>query len=453
MMRNCFFCSLIRVSVTIIGIDDTDSREKGMCTTYAATRIAERILDSGFLVDRRLLIRLNPAVKRKTRGNAALAIHTDMTTQKSFQLTTDVISELTVVDERTSPGIVVADCQPKEVPERVVEFSRGALREIHELSDAIELADEFEWLHTAVQPDGETSHDGHGRIGALAAIGAYKALDEWTYEHLAYREFDRCGTEREVNEDSVFAAAESGYPVAWDTVDREENKAVCVPNAPGPILYGIRGDDPSTCREVAEKIESEPVEYESTFQTNQGTDVHIADGEIGSLRDDAGYAVEGIVVREPETRRGGHTFFELIHPNDFTDKKDVSGTRTVSCVAFEPTKRFRGHVRNLRVGDRLKVLGEHENGTIKLEKFAVLDLVRTEQVTPTCPECESKMESSGHNQGYRCRRCQTSKPGKEERVVSRELREGWYEVPPCARRHIAKPLIRGGFEEPTHPER
>ena len=35
----------------------------------------------------------------------------------------------------------------------------------------------------------------------------------------------------------------------------------------------------------------------------------------------------------------------------------------------------------------------------------------------------------------------------------RDLEVGWYEVPPCARRHIAKPLIRGGFDAPIHPER
>jgi tRNA(Ile2)-agmatinylcytidine synthase len=37
--------------------------------------------------------------------------------------------------------------------------------------------------------------------------------------------------------------------------------------------------------------------------------------------------------------------------------------------------------------------------------------------------------------------------------VERDLELGWYEVPPCARRHVAKPLVRGGFDAPTHPER
>jgi Predicted DNA-binding protein containing a Zn-ribbon domain len=83
----------------------------------------------------------------------------------------------------------------------------------------------------------------------------------------------------------------------------------------------------------------------------------------------------------------------------------------------------------------------------------VRDLVRTEQVTPTCPDCGGSMSSAGRNAGYRCRDCGTSAPGKVEQPVERDLEPGWHEVPPCARRHVAKPLVRGGFDAPTHPER
>ncbi|NIS35220.1 MAG: DUF1743 domain-containing protein, partial [Actinobacteria bacterium] len=39
---------------------------------------------------------------------------------------------------------------------------------------------------------------GRGRIGALAAVGAWAAFDDWTVERIAYREPARWGTEREV---------------------------------------------------------------------------------------------------------------------------------------------------------------------------------------------------------------------------------------------------------------
>jgi len=120
--------------VTVIGLDDTDSRELGMCTTYLATRIAERLregaaadgrgderasepADEGVSVERRLLVRLNPAVEHKTRGNAALAVHIDVDPEKAFQIACEEIEAVAETDDpRTNPGLVVAPGDPDEVP-------------------------------------------------------------------------------------------------------------------------------------------------------------------------------------------------------------------------------------------------------------------------------------------------------------------------------------------------
>ncbi|KAB1197403.1 MULTISPECIES: tRNA(Ile)(2)-agmatinylcytidine synthase [Haloferax] len=422
--------------MTVIGLDDTDSRTLGMCTTYLATLVAEAIESQGGTVERRLLVRLNPAVEHKTRGNAALAIHTDLPAGVAFDVARDELDRWAIIDDdRTSPGLVVAPGSADTISTAVETFARDAVRDFHEVDDAVELASKSGFLT-------EGWHGGRGRIGALAAIGAWAAFDEWTYEHISYREFHRCGTPRDVDLDSVFEAADAGYPDAWDTVDHGEGEAVCVPNAPGPILHGIRGDDPDVVRDVAEAIDSEPVDWAATFLTNQGSDAHLRDGTLGALRDGRAYRVTGTVAAEPETRTGGHVFFDL----------ETDDAR-VTMAAFEPTKRFRDRVRSLRVGDRLTVCGEVSDGTLKLEKFAVRELVQTEPATPTCPDCDRTMKSAGRNQGYRCRECGTDAPGKVERPIERDLELGWYEVPPCARRHIAKPLVRGGFDAPTHPER
>ena len=57
-----------------VGFDDTDSRD-GMCTTYLAYKIVEylRKEDVRFL-DYPYLIRFNPNIPWKTRGNGAVAI-------------------------------------------------------------------------------------------------------------------------------------------------------------------------------------------------------------------------------------------------------------------------------------------------------------------------------------------------------------------------------------------
>ncbi|ELY91025.1 tRNA(Ile)(2)-agmatinylcytidine synthase [Natrialba taiwanensis] len=462
--------------MTVVGIDDTDSREHGMCTTYAAATIAERLRrDAGASIDRILLVRLNPAVEFKTRGNAALAIHTDCDPARAFELARAELESLAETrDDRTNPGLVVADVRPEadDLPAELGRFAMRAIREHLSIEETRAVIDGYGYRSWH-------AGNGRGRIGALAAIGAWRALSAWTYEFISYREPDRWGTPRAVDHESVFAAAERGYPAVWDTVDRGENETVCVPHTPGPILHGIRGDDPDRIRRVAERIESEPVRTSQLFVTNQGTDVHLRDltaDEAGGraqeseskaghppaeLQDGRSYRLDARVAEPPETRRGGHVFVAVATgvgeaqatAGDVDAASTAPSHHTLTCAAFEPTKRFRDRIRALRPSDELTVCGELADGTLKLEKFAVRDLVTTELVTPTCPDCERTMESAGRNQGYRCRDCKTSAAGKEQVPIERSLERGWYEVPPCARRHIAKPLVRGGFDGPIHPER
>ncbi|RRJ33150.1 tRNA(Ile)(2)-agmatinylcytidine synthase [Halocatena pleomorpha] len=453
--------------MTIIGIDDTDSRETGMCTTYVAHTVArrfrerERALDRSTPDERSLLVRLNPAVEHKTRGNAAVALSTTLDPETAVPIVSESIDQLAQVDDpNTNPGMVIApdtaEWSSVDATDAVFAFARAALGERLTISDAERVLD----------VTGYRSNywgNGRGRIGALAAIGAWigrqRALHtddttvadresaggftDWTYECISYRDRERWGTPRDVDAESVYRAAEAGYPAVWDTVDREERELVCVPHTPCPILYGVRGDDPDDCVSVAAAIDSEPVATRETFVTNQGTDTHLHDVEhLDAVVDGRAYRVEGSVGSPPETKRGGHVFTTLT---------DDSGT--IECVAFAPTKRFRDYVRALKPGDRITVCGEVSEGTLKLEKFAVRSLRATERVTPTCPDCGRRMESAGREQGYRCRDCGTNAPEKAEREIERDLESGWYEVPPCARRHVAKPLIRGGFDAPIHPER
>ncbi|MFB6298388.1 MAG: DUF1743 domain-containing protein [Salinirussus sp.] len=440
--------------MTVIGLDDTDSRERGMCTTYLAARLAEAVQAAGAAVTRTLLVRLNPAVEHKTRGNAALAVHAEIGPDRALGLAREAVEQAATGDPETNPGVVVADCDPDAVPLSVAGFARGAVRGVRSPATARSLADRAGW---------STVERGTGRgvVGALAAVGAWRAgggtgVDRkgdpadrgWTHESIAYRERQRWGTERRVDRDSVFAAAEASYPAVWDTVDRVERAAVCVPRTPCPVLYGIRGDDPGTVEDVAARIGdadgTEPVARRHTFVTNQGTDAHLRTARVGAVREGRAYRVTGEVVDPPTTREGGHVFLTI---------RGKAGGTDLRCVAFEPTKRFRDRVRALRVGDRITVCGEVDDGTLKLEKFAARELVRTEATTPDCPDCGRSMASAGRDQGYRCRDCGRRADGKVRRAIDREIEAGWYEVPPVARRHVAKPLVRGGFDAPTHPER
>lgn len=421
--------------MTIIAIDDTDSRTRGMCTTYVGHRIAEELSSEyNAQIERVMLVRLNPAAKHKTRGNAAVAIHTDIDPETGLEVASNFVSKLSAdSDDMTNPGVVVSPYNNQ--PQDVQLFTRKVLTSLREINEAVDLIDDSEYLSYH-------QGNGRGRIGCVAAIGAWEALNDWTYESISYRIEENRGTKRQVNYDSIFHQADEYYPEAWDTVDRVQNKAICVPTAPGPILYGIRGDNKKSVQTMGYNIRrDEPVESTRVFVTNQGTDAHIIEADsISDISENTSYKVGGTVSKEPETKEGGHVFFKM---------KDYS--EEVQVAAFEPTKHFRDVVRDLRIGDKITVNGEFSNGTLKIEKLAVRDLNRTKMENPDCPDCGLSMSSAGRNQGYRCKECSNHQDSKRKVTVEREIEEGWYEVPPCARRHIAKPLIRGGFDDITYP--
>jgi tRNA(Ile2)-agmatinylcytidine synthase len=422
--------------MTIIGIDDTDSRTQGMCTTYVGHRIADELRNEyDATVSRVLLTRLNPAAKHKTRGNASVSIHTDASKEDSLAVVEKMLEKFSIVDDdNTNPGAVITDMD--EIPEEVSDWTNRAMHTLLDISEAKEIIEKygFDSIHYG---------NGRGRIGSLAGLGAWDAFDDWTYEHISYRHPEVRGTERDVDAESVFTAADEYHPQVWDTVDRTAGDIVCVPHTPCPILHGIRGDVEEAVESVSKNIESEPVESRQTFMTNQGTDVHLEDAQLEDVVNDSAYTIEGIVKEAPETRKGGHVFFEVKSPRNPQE--------TIKVAAFEPTKHFRPYVRDLKEGDVLTLCGGVTDGTLKLEKFAVHEMNDTKLENPQCDSCDRSMGSMGADQGYRCRSCGHTEPSKIEVPVERKLERGWYEVPPCARRHISKPLIRSDYEMETHP--
>jgi len=93
-------------------------------------------------------------------------------------------------------------------------------------------------------------------------------------------------------------------------------------------------------------------------------------------------------------------------------------------------------------GDQVVVCGSVNRKTVHLEKIKIERLAaRYEVRNPVCT-CGRRMKSAGVGQGYRCKRCGDTADVPDRVLIERNLNCGWYEVPPCARRHIAKPLVR-----------
>jgi tRNA(Ile2)-agmatinylcytidine synthase len=401
----------------LIGIDDTDSPE-GMCTTYLGAVLARRLIRERMRVREARLVRLNPNVTYKTRGNAAIALVADGDRDRAFAAACATVEELAEFScANTNPGVAVVDRPPDPA------FYRKAVTGFCTIDEAIAVLEQEGALYHGYK-------NRRGLIGAAAAVAC--DFPDFTYEILAYRQPSRCGTPREVDRASLFAAQAATFPHTWDTVDEENDLVVCVPHTPDPVLFGIRGESPSWVMAARRLIRSEPPALEQVWLTNQGTDAHLLPGRIGDLSEGRSYRVAGTVAAAPKTGAGGHVSFLI-----------GDGKNTVRCMAYEPTKNFRQVVRRLVPGDIVVTVGSCKKGSINLEKMMVVSLAEVTKVRPpACPACGKRMTSKGRNKGYRCKRCGEKGAKPEVTHPARALEPGWYEVPPTARRHLAMPLCR-----------
>jgi tRNA(Ile2)-agmatinylcytidine synthase len=411
----------------IIGLDDTDSKE-GMCTTYLMAVLIGKLKAFGHLKDYPLLVRLNPNIKYKTRGNAALAIDIELNdrndAQKVKELVIDTIETMAVFsEENTNPGIVFIENSTPGMKNDLSRFSLRSVQDVLEIREAKEILSFYTIDHKGFKNE-------RGLIGALAAAGfALCGIPDHTYELIAYREPKRWGSLREIDSGSVYAADATTFPDTWDTVDIENERIVFAPHSPDPILFGIRGKSEEAVRRAFSMIKSEPVEMHVVYRTNQNTDMHLIKAKIPEIKEDRSYILEGTISRPPKTIPGGHIIFEL-----------SENSTTIECAAFEPTKGFRRIIRELRAGDEVTVFGSVKDSTLNLEKIKIDRLNMQELRNPVC--CDKRMKSMGKEQGYRCDKCGTVKKERVIEPLQRNISPGFYEVPPCARRHLSKPLIR-----------
>jgi tRNA(Ile2)-agmatinylcytidine synthase len=127
-----------------IGFDDTDSPSGG-CTTYIAARLVEELSSIGArFVDYPNLLRLNPNVPWKTRGNGAVCLRIDIEKPLEEDARRAVLKHIEAYSdfecENTNPGIVILE---GEVPPGIVEFSDDVVRGVVTLDDALKTIDEY----------------------------------------------------------------------------------------------------------------------------------------------------------------------------------------------------------------------------------------------------------------------------------------------------------------------
>jgi len=391
---------------------------------------------------------LNPNIPWKTRGNGAISFQIGKGKGKKTKIgeinnkelfcysekTDNSLEEKEIIniienqvgqlarldDENTNSGFVLLKKSPSfEVYEKTA-------REIVDLNETEELLKSLNAYFKGYKNQ-------RGLIGATASV-AWSPKYDRTFELIAYRENDKWGTKRFVDDTST-KNMDKKFVSTFDNFDYENKHNRLVPSSPCPILFGIRGDNEKDLIDAKSIINSEKVDCWLLFESNQGTDEHLRKKSISSVKPYDSVIVEGIVNSLPHTIKGGHVIFNI---------KDETGS--IDCAAYEPTKQFRNIIRKLVVGDVLEAHGgvREQPHTVNLEKIKIIELkkVKEKVENPVCPDCGKHMKSKGKDQGYKCIICgrKSNKPIVKE--INRNLKTGFYEVPVCARRHLSKPLKR-----------
>lgn len=429
-----------------VAVDDTDS-VNGNCTTYLATEIIRELSDFDLIGNPRL-VRLNPAVPWKTRGNGSLIMRFghglgekrlvgningrdvfcyDRCSSKEHDAQEILERIIPLVDsnheDESDPGVLISRVKP---PVRM--YWRG-VRTILSRND----------VDPVIESLGASTYEiglGRGLIGCTCGM-AWRPRD-YTYELLTYRPRSRWGTDRKYVP-STIRDVEHGIPSTFNSWEDRSEKVAMVPSTPCPVMYGLRGDSQEDLIKGYGMIKTEPLDRWMIFLTNQGTDDHIINNPKHLIPNQS-YLIRGVVSSRSNHITGGHVLIDV-------------DTRfgTVQCAAYEPSKEFRHLLDWLVPGDEVEVMGElrEDPRTLNLEKLHLLSTVREFRKTsnPICPLCSRTMKSVGSGQGFRCKKChlKSSRPVIEELV--RQAVPGWYEPPTSARRHLSKPLKRMGEEQ------
>jgi tRNA(Ile2)-agmatinylcytidine synthase len=432
------------VAATLLAFDDTDSPD-GMCTTYLAALVLEELSEYD-LIGLPRLVRLNPNIPWKTRGNAAICLPLGHGYGKGlpcgsvqgrelrYHLTgrpadpSELLERGSKVLERvarfecaeTNPGIVASDKRPPP------SMYWRAVRDIVPLRDveAVLKSSGAQW---------KKFKKGRGIIGAAAAM-AWRPRDR-TFEVIAYRSPRRFGTPRRIRPQSVIEM-DRATKKTFNNYDYENGHIAIAPGSPCPILFGIRGDSQDELLEAKDMIRGERPDKWLLFLTNQGTDDHIVHRRVAELEPMMSARIDVRVAGPPKTIPGGHVIVR------------VSDGHEIDAAFYEPSRGFRESARALIPGDEVTLYGSIRSTprSLNVEKMRVRRLAQDVRKVhnPVCPKCGKSMGSMGTGQGFRCKRCGMKLDlGKAIRErYPRRIKTGWFEPPVASRRHLHKPLRR-----------
>ena len=374
-----------------VGIDDTDSAA-GFCTTYLAYKIACDLRDSLTVLPYPRLVRLNPNIPFKTRGNAAVCLHIEtQDVDRAFVSLTDKLRELSDVRRGANSALVLVDD-----PARLRHFEplyQDALSGVVNPSRARRLLSESGARFTALG-------NGMGLVGAASSLAFGEHYDH-TYELLSYRRRERWGASREIDPSSVREMDQKTHPRTFNNYDYQKKKVLIAPHGPDPVFAGVRGESPEAVIEAFSFLRyGEKLEGHMVYVSNQHTDAHLQ-RPLDWKAFSSGWTEAEVV--DSRTGPGGHVYVTVQEPS-----------QERLCAFYEPTGDLRRAAKLLRAGDRVRLSGGVRRATTLHPN--VLNVEKMEVLSVTSPS------------------------------ESKALALGVYISSPRANRHLTKPLLRYGRE-------
>ena len=414
-----------------IGFDDTDS-PKGMCTTFLAYKIVDYLKNQDLeFLDFPRLIRFNPNIPWKTRGNGAVSIK--IKTKHPSKIKNKIknfISKYSDTENGANPGLVFYE--NKTIPSHFTEFSELALWQLINRNQAKKFASKnnLEIFYKG---------NGQGLVGAIGAIG-YQFIDH-TLELLSYRKPSKFGKARKISSQSVKTMQQKTFPYTFNSYDNKKARVLITPHGPDPVFYGIRGEKVESLLNAKKILKTEEkLDGHMIFKSNQGTGDHLKNiFTKKTLKPYASGKVTGIVSCDPKIEKGGHVFF-TINCNGDELKCAVYKPTGISSIAFNLIKGDK-----ICVGGGIRKASKTHPRILNLEFIDIINLKKNIlNSNPFCTKCKKSMKSKGQNQGFQCVKCGKSSKNKNNLEIPRKIKKQLYIPDISAHRHLSRPLTRLG---------
>lgn len=372
------------------------------------------------------LVRLNPNIPWKTRGNASirLSFRTDIDikeiAEEIWQKSLEYVEEISkAVKFNRKPGIAITFA---ETANYLNKFYEKAVKDVVTMDLARKIAERYGII---VKGD-------RGIIGSIASLGFNPAVSGYTYEILTYRNDNE---PRRVDEKSVIEFDEKNFPHTFANYDYIEKKIQIVSHGEDPVLYGVRGTDARILIKALEQIKvSSKIFGAMLFKTNQATNSHIS--RKGTYYQTVQISV---TVKSVKILQGGDVL--------------VNTKENIPIIFYKETGELNEASKLLREGDEVLVTGcikpsSYFKKVIEAESIKIINLNSFEPVNPRCPKCGSSTESLGKNKGFRCRKCGYKFPGDKQ---NQDIRRGLLtDVLYQSRkyRHLTRPIFLESSSDP-----